>query len=126
MRKEDKHLEIHYRKRCSTLMLTYTSLVKPILENGTENYFCASTINLNKLDRVQSSAVRIITVMIRSCPTDLVLFECDKHSFNVTRSMMLAEYFNKLISYGDRNRTSIFFFNNLTNKQRLKRESPFS
>ncbi|GFV41367.1 probable RNA-directed DNA polymerase from transposon BS [Trichonephila clavipes] len=46
-----------------TLRLTYTSLIRPVLEYGSQIYFSASRTNLAKLDRVQSSAARIITGM---------------------------------------------------------------
>ncbi|GFW87760.1 putative RNA-directed DNA polymerase from transposon BS [Trichonephila clavipes] len=46
-----------------TLRLTYTSLIRPVLEYDSQIYFSASPTNLAKLDRVQSSAARIITGM---------------------------------------------------------------
>ncbi|GFW83156.1 down syndrome cell adhesion molecule [Trichonephila clavipes] len=91
-----------------TLRLTYTSLIRPVLEYGSQIYFSASRTNLAKLDRVQSSAVRVITDMRHSCPTDLVLFEADILPLDLRRKLLLSKYFCKLYSYGDYNRTSAY------------------
>ncbi|GFU67776.1 probable RNA-directed DNA polymerase from transposon BS [Trichonephila clavipes] len=108
-----------------TLRLTYTSLIRPVLEYGSQIYFSASRTNLAKLDRVQSSAARIITGMRHSCPTDLVLFEADIMPLDLRRKLLLSKYFCKLYSYGDYNRTSAYLIT-WTNRHRLKRNSPFS
>ncbi|GFX19333.1 putative RNA-directed DNA polymerase from transposon BS [Trichonephila clavipes] len=108
-----------------TLRLTYTSLIRPVLEYGSQIYFSASRTNLAKLDRVQSSAARIITGMRHSCPTDLVLFEADIIPLDLRRKLLLSKYFCKLYSYGDYNRTSAYLIT-WTNRHRLKRDSPFS
>ncbi|GFW29039.1 putative RNA-directed DNA polymerase from transposon BS [Trichonephila clavipes] len=108
-----------------TLRLTYTSLTRPVLEYGSQIYFSASPTNLAKLDRVQSSAARIITGMRHSCPTDLVLFEADIMPLGLRRKLLLSKYFCKLYSYRDYNRTSAYPIT-WTNKHRLKRDSPFS
>ncbi|GFX53774.1 putative RNA-directed DNA polymerase from transposon BS [Trichonephila clavipes] len=108
-----------------TLRLTYTSLIRPVLEYGSQIYFSASRTNLAKLDRVQSSAARIITGMRHSCPTDLVLFEADIMPLDLRRKLLLSKYFCKLYSYGDYNRTSAYLIT-WTNRHRLKRDSPFS
>ncbi|GFW40670.1 putative RNA-directed DNA polymerase from transposon BS [Trichonephila clavipes] len=108
-----------------TLRLTYTSLIRPVLEFGSQIYFSASRTNLAKLDRVQSSAARIITGMRHSCPTDLVLFEADIMPLDLRRKLLLSKYFCKLYSYGDYNRTSAYLIT-WTNRHRLKRDSPFS
>ncbi|GFW85244.1 putative RNA-directed DNA polymerase from transposon BS [Trichonephila clavipes] len=81
-----------------TLRLTYTSLIRPVLEYGSQIYFSASRTNLAKLDRVQSSAARIITGMRHSCPTDLVLFEADIMPLDLRRKLLLSKYFCKLYS----------------------------
>ncbi|GFS89532.1 putative RNA-directed DNA polymerase from transposon BS [Trichonephila clavipes] len=108
-----------------TLRLTYTSLIRPVLEYGSQIYFSASPTNLAKLDRVQSSAARIITCMRHSCPTDLVLFEADIMPLGLRRKLLLSKYVCKLYSYGDYNRTSAYLIT-WTNRHRLKRDSPFS
>ncbi|GFU71261.1 probable RNA-directed DNA polymerase from transposon BS [Trichonephila clavipes] len=81
-----------------TLRLTYTSLIRPVLEYGSQIYFSASRTNLAKLDRVQSSAARIITGMRHSCPTDLVLFEADIMPLDLRKKLLLSKYFCKLYS----------------------------
>ncbi|GFT36000.1 probable RNA-directed DNA polymerase from transposon BS [Trichonephila clavipes] len=74
-----------------TLRLTYTSLIRPVLEYGSQIYFSASRTNLAKLNRVQSSAARIITGMRHSCPTDLVLFEADIMPLDLRRKLLLSK-----------------------------------
>ncbi|GFX97441.1 probable RNA-directed DNA polymerase from transposon BS [Trichonephila clavipes] len=74
-----------------TLRLTYASLIRPVLEYGSQIYFSASRTNLAKLDRVQSSAARIITGMRHSCPTDLVLFEADIMPLDLRRKLLLSK-----------------------------------
>ncbi|GFV00404.1 putative RNA-directed DNA polymerase from transposon BS [Trichonephila clavipes] len=74
-----------------TLRLTYTSLIRPVLEYGSQIYFSASPTNLAILDRVQSSAARIITGMRHSCPTDLVLFEADIMPLGLRRKLLLSK-----------------------------------
>ncbi|GFS98914.1 putative RNA-directed DNA polymerase from transposon BS [Trichonephila clavipes] len=61
----------------STLIITYTTLVRPVLEYGFQIFQVASPTNLKKLERVQLSAARIITGLRYSCPTDIVLYEAD-------------------------------------------------
>ncbi|GFV88749.1 RNase H domain-containing protein [Trichonephila clavipes] len=61
----------------STLRITYTTLVRPVLEYGYQIFQVASLNNLKKLGRVQLSAARIITGPRYSCPTDIVLYDAD-------------------------------------------------
>ncbi|GFU49361.1 putative RNA-directed DNA polymerase from transposon BS [Trichonephila clavipes] len=61
----------------STLRIIYTILVRPVLEYGYQMFQVASPTNLKKLERVQLSAVRIITGHRYSCPTGIVLYEAD-------------------------------------------------
>ncbi|GFW73282.1 putative RNA-directed DNA polymerase from transposon BS [Trichonephila clavipes] len=106
-----------------TLRLTYTSLIRPVLEYGSQIYFSASLTNLAKLDRVQSSAARIITGMRHSCPTDLVLFEADIMPLDLRRKLLLSKYFCKLYSYGDYNHTSAYLITWTNRTQTKKRQS---
>ncbi|GFX49411.1 putative RNA-directed DNA polymerase from transposon BS [Trichonephila clavipes] len=89
----DKHIEgqvIKARKRlnvlecvsgrdwgveASTLRTTFIFLIIPVLEFGIPIYSCASEINLNKLERVQLCAARIITGLRYSCQNDILLLE---------------------------------------------------
>ncbi|XP_071043019.1 uncharacterized protein [Parasteatoda tepidariorum] len=97
----------------------------PILEYGAPIYSCASETNLNRLERVQISAAKIITGLRRSCPDKIVLFESDLQPLYMRRNSSLKKYYNKLISFGDQNRTS-YYLKNWKNNHRLKRNSPFS
>ncbi|GFV22923.1 RNase H domain-containing protein [Trichonephila clavipes] len=95
-----------------TLRLTYTSLIRPVLEYGSQIYFSASRTNLAKLDRVQSSAARIITGMRHSCPTDLVLFEADIMPLDLRRKLLLSnrsaiQHLSDWTNVGDKTSVSI-------------------
>ncbi|GFW69737.1 RNase H domain-containing protein [Trichonephila clavipes] len=97
----------------------------PILEYGFPVYCCASATNLEKLEKTQLGAARIITGLRRSCPKEIVLFEADLQPLHLRSKNILTNYFNKLSSYRHHNKTSLYF-NNRHNNQRLKRNSPFS
>ncbi|GFX73312.1 putative RNA-directed DNA polymerase from transposon BS [Trichonephila clavipes] len=66
----------------STLKITYTTLIRPVLEFGSTVFFNGSDSNLKKLERLQLSAARIITGLRNSCPNNLVLYECDLQPLN--------------------------------------------
>ncbi|GBN31087.1 hypothetical protein AVEN_192502-1 [Araneus ventricosus] len=85
----------------------------------------ASDSNLQKLERVQLSAARIITVLRNSCPNKIVLYEADLQPLRFRGGAGLEKYFNKLISYGSHNRTSLFLRGWKSN-QRLKKNSLMS
>ncbi|GFV79158.1 uncharacterized protein TNCV_2613441 [Trichonephila clavipes] len=80
-----------------------------ILEYGIPVYCSASVTNLQKLKKVQLSAVRIIIGLKNTCPRDIVLFEADLQPFSLRRRACLAKYHNKLRSLDSRNRTSAYF-----------------
>ncbi|GFV05799.1 putative RNA-directed DNA polymerase from transposon BS [Trichonephila clavipes] len=109
----------------STLKITYTTLIRPVLEFGSAIFFIASDSNLKKLERIQLSAARIIAGLRNGCPNSLFLYECDLHPLNMIRNYCLTKYFNKLLSYGDQHRASQYLRHWKVN-QRLKRNSPFS
>ncbi|XP_071044562.1 uncharacterized protein [Parasteatoda tepidariorum] len=109
----------------TTLRTSYQALVRPILEYGYPVYCCASQSNLNKLEKVQLSAARIITGLKRSCPSEIVLYEADLQPLNFRRQANLVKYYNKLSSLDQGNLTAIYL-NNWTCNQRLKKNSPFS
>ncbi|GFV62065.1 reverse transcriptase domain-containing protein [Trichonephila clavipes] len=58
-----------------TLRDTFLALIRPILEYGFPVYCCASAVSLEKLEKIQLGAARIITGLRRSCPKEIVLFE---------------------------------------------------
>ncbi|GFV00717.1 RNase H domain-containing protein [Trichonephila clavipes] len=108
-----------------TLRNTYISIIRPILEYGVPVYCSASVTNLQKLEKVQLSAARIIIGLKNTCPRDTVLFEADLQPFSLKRRACLTKYYNKLRSLDARNRTSAYF-NDWCNNQRLRRNGPFS
>ncbi|UYV60656.1 ATM [Cordylochernes scorpioides] len=107
----------------TTLKLTYTSLIRPILEYGYQIYGTASETNLKSLERIQLSAARIITGLQNTCPNDIVLYEADIMPLKDRRSYNLPKYINKIKSYGNKHRTSNYILNWESNL-RLKKEGP--
>ncbi|GFV92153.1 uncharacterized protein TNCV_1895891 [Trichonephila clavipes] len=108
-----------------TLKITYTTLIRPVLEFGSAIFFIASNSNLNKIERILLSFARIIAGLCNSCPYNLVLYECNLQPLNMRRNYCLTKYFNKLLSYGDQHRTSQYL-KHWKENQRLKENSPFS
>ncbi|GFU00757.1 putative RNA-directed DNA polymerase from transposon BS [Trichonephila clavipes] len=109
----------------STLRITYTTLVRTVLEYEYQIFQVVSPTNLKKLERVQLSSARIITGFRYSCPTDIVLYEADIHPLTIRFEVNSYRYFNKIKSFGSFNRTSSFILN-WTSNQRLKRDSPLN
>jgi len=60
-----------------TLRTTYISFIRPVLDYASPVFAGASLSNLEKLDRVQHNASRIITGTVRSCPTSISQYEAD-------------------------------------------------
>ncbi|GIX69280.1 reverse transcriptase domain-containing protein [Caerostris extrusa] len=54
---------------------------------GICNFCCASNTNLQKLDRVQLSAARVITGLRNTCPNDRVLYEADLQPLSLRRCL---------------------------------------
>lgn len=106
-----------------TLKITYTTLIRPVLEYGYQIYQIAAASNLKKLERVQLSAARIITGLRHCCPNDIVLYEADLKPLSLRRMVNCAKYIASLKSFGPYNRTSTFL-SDWTNNQRLKKDSP--
>ncbi|GFV76628.1 uncharacterized protein TNCV_4728481 [Trichonephila clavipes] len=71
--------------------LEHRAFPHPRYKARTPGWASASRTNLAKLDRVQSSAARIITGMRHSCPTDLVLFEADIMPLDLRRKLLLSK-----------------------------------
>ncbi|GFS34604.1 uncharacterized protein TNIN_289351 [Trichonephila inaurata madagascariensis] len=75
-------------------------------------YQVASASNLDKLERVQLSAARVIPGLRNSCPRDIVFYEAALQPLRLICRHLLDKYFAKLISYGDQHRTSSYWHNN--------------
>ncbi|GFV59126.1 putative RNA-directed DNA polymerase from transposon BS [Trichonephila clavipes] len=78
----------------STLRTTFISLIRPVLEFVIPIYCCASDTNLNKLERVQFCAARIITGLRYSCQNDILLFESNLPSLSKRRLYSLTSPFS--------------------------------
>ncbi|GFV33751.1 probable RNA-directed DNA polymerase from transposon BS [Trichonephila clavipes] len=60
-----------WRAEAVTLRDTYLALIRPILQYGFPVYCCASAASLEKLEKIQLGAARIITGLRRSCPKEI-------------------------------------------------------
>ncbi|GBO08626.1 hypothetical protein AVEN_120138-1 [Araneus ventricosus] len=80
--------------------MTYTALIRPVLEYGYQDYQLVSQTNLNKLERVQLSAARIITGLRSCCPKAIVLYEADLQPLSMRIRTNSAKYIAKLQSIG--------------------------
>ncbi|GIY99583.1 putative RNA-directed DNA polymerase from transposon BS [Caerostris extrusa] len=87
-----------------TLKITYTALIRPILEYGYQIYQVAASTSLKKLERMQSSAARIITGLRHSCPNDIVCYEADLQLLSLRREINMAKCVAKLKSFKPYNR----------------------
>ncbi|GFV69023.1 RNase H domain-containing protein [Trichonephila clavipes] len=70
-------------------------------EPATLVYFCASEDNLNKLERVQPNAERIVTGLRNSCPNNIVLYESDLPPLSMRRSHILTELLTRMCKKSD-------------------------
>ncbi|GFX21101.1 reverse transcriptase domain-containing protein [Trichonephila clavipes] len=75
-------------------------------------------------EREQLSAAHVITGLCNSCPNDM-LFEADLQPLSLRRNSCPVKYYNKLYSYGSKNRTSDLLQHWHSN-ERLKKRSPLS
>ena len=57
--------------------VTYSALIRPVLEYSIQIYHVAVDSNLEKLERVQPGAERDITDLRNYCPSDIVQYESD-------------------------------------------------
>ncbi|GFV36382.1 RNase H domain-containing protein [Trichonephila clavipes] len=99
--------------------------MRPILEYGVPVYCSDSVINLQKLEKIQLSASRIITGLKITCPIYKVLFDAYLQHLSLRRRACLTKYYSKLRSLYSRNRTSAYF-KDWCNNHKLRRNSPFS
>ncbi|GBL99150.1 hypothetical protein AVEN_64140-1 [Araneus ventricosus] len=106
-----------------TLRTTYISPIRPILEHGYQVYQVAYDTNLDKLERVQLSAARIVTGLRGRIPADMVLYEADLQPLRLRSTPNLTKYFSKLFSYNNQQRTANIL-RSRHNNQRLKKSSP--
>ncbi|GBL97821.1 hypothetical protein AVEN_231974-1 [Araneus ventricosus] len=90
------------------------------------HFHLAISYTLKSVLRLKTKqAARIITGLRNSCPNKIVLYEADLQPLRFRGGAGLEKYFNKLISYGSHNRTSLFLRGWKSN-QRLKKNSPMS
>ncbi|GBM87257.1 hypothetical protein AVEN_184795-1 [Araneus ventricosus] len=106
-----------------TQSLTIIIPVGPILEYGYQVSRIVSDTNLDKLERVQLSAARIVTGLCGSTPADIVLYEADLQPFRLRSTPNITKYFSKLFSYNNQHRTANFL-RSCQNNQKIKKSSP--
>ena len=76
-----------------TLLMLYTSLIRSKLDYGCQAYATtASTAQLQRLDRIQSTVLRIVTGAYKSAPKIAVEVECNVLPLNLRRDEMILKY----------------------------------
>ncbi|KAI5754247.1 hypothetical protein M8J77_007077 [Diaphorina citri] len=78
--------------RRETLRKLYFALVSPILDYGSILYSSASQSNLNKLNVVHNSAIRLITGAFRTSPIVSILAESGIPPLSIRRSVLTLNY----------------------------------
>ncbi|GBL93938.1 hypothetical protein AVEN_76672-1 [Araneus ventricosus] len=106
-----------------TLRTTCISVIRPILEYSYQVYRVTSDANLDKLERIQLSAARIVTGLRSSTLADIVLDEADLQPLHLRSTHNLRKYFSRLFNYNNQHRTANFL-RSWQNNQRLKKSSP--
>jgi len=76
-----------------TLRTTYISFIRPVLDYASPVFAGASLSNLEKLDRVQHNASRIITGTVRSCPTSISQYEADCLPLRLRRQKLASDMY---------------------------------
>ena len=79
-----------------TLLLLYRSLIRSKLDYGAVFYSSAATTNLNKLDVIQTSALRIACGARRTSPKVSLEVECNIPPLFIHRKKQLLSYLSKL------------------------------
>ena len=108
--------------RAPCLRTTYLATVRPHLEYGVPVWAHAAKSNLDKLDKIQYAAGRIITGATRSTSTDYVEHEAELIPLNKQRDEIMLKYGSRLKSLPEEH------INDLITKwqkiSRLKQSSP--
>jgi hypothetical protein len=63
---------VSWGAKMDTLALTYKTYVRPILEYGTEVFITSSKENFQILEKVQNTALRLITGAVKTIPSDVL------------------------------------------------------
>ncbi|UYV79585.1 hypothetical protein LAZ67_17003172 [Cordylochernes scorpioides] len=85
----------------TTLKLTCTSLIRPILEYGYQIYGTASETNLKSLERIQLSAARIITGLRNTCPNNIDSLVGEKQKLENMKEMYKQSINQKVKNAGE-------------------------
>lgn len=80
----------------STMLLLYKALILSRLDYGCQVYMSAAKCHLNKLDRIQSKALRICTGAYCTTPTSALQVECSEMPLHLRRQQVSLKYFLKM------------------------------
>ncbi|NSM56533.1 hypothetical protein HET73_03090 [Wolbachia endosymbiont of Atemnus politus] len=106
-----------------TLRITYLSLIRPILEYSLPVWISASKTNIDKVDRIQASAAKIICGLRNTTPNDLASFEADLLPLDKRRELVFTKFILKSQS-APRNHRTGKLIRKWKYQNRLKRISP--
>lgn len=80
------------------LLNVYRGMVRSHLEYACQAIFSTSQLNRNKINRIQSQALRFVTVCMRSTSTNVLLAECAEMPMNLRWDWICAKYALKHLS----------------------------
>jgi ribonuclease HI len=109
----------------AVLAITYKTLVRPLLEYAIPTWCSASPTQLEKLDKVQSSAARIICGLRNTCPSEVAEFEANLLPLKYRRTIILENFILKRTNTTEYHRTGSYI-NRWSQTNRLKKQSPLS
>ena len=79
------------------LLNIYKGLIRSHLDYGCQAILYTSKVNLNKLDRVQFQALRLVTGCMRSTPTNALLSESAEMPLHLRRNVLCGKFILKKI-----------------------------
>jgi len=86
----------HWGASKRTLLQIYKTLIRPKLEYGCELFHTASKTNLNKIQVIQNTCLRIACGAMKGTAADAVQQECGELSMKLRRKQQLLRYTAKI------------------------------
>lgn len=84
-----------------SMKLVYNALVRSVLDYGTFLLDGGSVLGSKKLDVIQSKALRIVTGVMKSCPTNALQVECCDPPLKLRRQFLSDRYLFKSMQFSD-------------------------
>ena len=89
---------IHWGADPQTLIIFYKSFVRSIIDYGSYIYFPNQTTLIDKLEKIQFTAIRLALSYRTSTPTNILLGESKLESLTERTKFLCSNYLNKVYS----------------------------